>query len=77
MLDQVTGDVDHAFGQSEVVSELEFPQFELDLFLGTAQQVTTSNHALDGSLWHASRRAWQPQGQYLPVVDVAAAGRIP
>jgi hypothetical protein len=30
---------------------------------------------LDGSLWHAYRRAWATTRKHLPVVDVAAAGR--
>jgi len=29
---------------------------------------------LDGSLWHAYRRAWATSRKNLPVVDVAAAG---
>jgi len=29
---------------------------------------------LDGSLWHAYRRAWATSRKHLPVVDVAAAG---
>lgn len=29
---------------------------------------------LDGSLWHAYRRAWATTRKHLPVVDVAAAG---
>jgi hypothetical protein len=29
---------------------------------------------LDGSLWHAYRRAWATSRKDLPVVDVAAAG---